>query len=287
MRFAILSDIHGNGDALDAVLDSAKQKNIDEFIVAGDIVTDFCNDAYVIEKIRQLAKYVIMGNREEYLLKWDDNIKEKNINKYEQYSSIRCAYESLNIEECEYIKNLPEQLEIKVNDYYSIRVCHGSPFSMYDLVYENETDDLIKKSFKSIEQNILICGHTHYPFYKWMDKKLVINAGSVGVHYHNKLIQTGYYILDINGKDINIEFINVKYDFDLLQEKLRGTDVYKNSPIWIDLSIESIKRGEDLNLDFVKTAIDISKNKGKFNNGLVDNDTWNELYLEWKKIGKV
>ncbi len=287
MKFAVLSDIHGNRDAFDAVLKSAKDENVDYYIIAGDLITDFPDDVYVIRRSKELTKYVIKGNREDYVLKWIENVKEKHIDKYNQYLSVKFAYENLKDSDIDYIRNLEDQIVIRVNDKYSIRVCHGSPFSMYDLICEEDNSKIIEKSLSFINENILICGHTHMPFYKWINDKLIINCGSVGVHYSNNLCVSEYFILDINDTDINVEYKSVKYDFKNFENRVRNSELYATSPVWTDLTFKSIKESKDLNSEFVKEAINIAKNKGNFNNGLIDNETWDLVYDTWKKLGKI
>lgn len=286
MKFAILSDIHGNGDAFDAVIKSAKEEKVDSYIIAGDLITDFPDDTYVINKVRNLTNYVIKGNREEYVLKWPENIIEKNIDNYDQYLSVKFAYENLNNSDIDYIKSLDDQISIKVNNKYSIRVCHGSPFDMYDLICEDNIN-MIEKSLSSINENILICGHTHMPFFKYANNKIVINSGSVGVHYSNKIGAAEYFILEINEDSVNIEYKKVKYNINNFEKRVRKSKLYEKSPIWTDLSIISIKKSRDLNMEFVKKAIEISKGKGTFKNGLIDNETWNSLANKWYDLEKI
>lgn len=282
MKFAIISDIHGNKDALDAVLKDIEKENVDSYIVAGDLITDFPDDSYVVNKIRELTPNVIKGNREDYLIKWEDNVKNRGMDKFNQFKSVQYTYKNLSNLDKEYIKNLPENLVIKVNSKYSIRVCHGSPFSMYDLILENGTEELLEKSLNEIDENILICAHTHHPFYKWVNNKLVINTGSVGVHYSDNTLRSQYAILEIDEEDVKIKLKNIEYDFQALKERVKNSKIYENVPIWTDLTIGSIEKSLDMNTEFVKEAISISKKNETFENGLIDNETWDNLYIDWK-----
>ena len=67
MKIAIFSDIHGNEIALDAVIKDAKKNQVDTYIVAGDLITDFPTSNGIIDKVRKLTPYVVKGNREAYL----------------------------------------------------------------------------------------------------------------------------------------------------------------------------------------------------------------------------
>lgn len=70
MKIAVLSDIHGNLTAFNAVLNDINKLDIDTFIIAGDHIVDCPQPNEVLEKIKSLNAYVIKGNREDYILNY-------------------------------------------------------------------------------------------------------------------------------------------------------------------------------------------------------------------------
>ena len=64
MRWAVISDIHGNREALDAVLDSIKNDKIDSIICLGDIVGYGADPNYCVDKVKSVADAVIVGNHD-------------------------------------------------------------------------------------------------------------------------------------------------------------------------------------------------------------------------------
>ena len=277
MKIAILSDIHGNKHALDAVISSAKEQKVDMFIVAGDLVVGFADNCSVIDTIKPLTPHVIKGNREEYLLDLHNGKTCKDIYKYLQYNTLTWTYENLDKTHIAYIESLNEQLSIKINNYYSIRVCHGSPFKISEPLNKCNLA-LQKKAVCNINENILICGHSHMPFSKWIENKLIINSGSVGLSYSSF---AEYWILNIEDEKIDFELKYVKYDYEKFKSDLFNSDFYKISPTWVKLSIKSMELKKDYLQHFINKSITTAKENNKFENGLVDNSIWESLETQW------
>ena len=93
-KVAILNDIHGNLFLLNKALDYLKDKNISKFLVCGDFLTDGPDDNKIIETLRNLNAEVILGNREESLLKLTPNSGEIS----EKFYSFYYTYQNLTLE---------------------------------------------------------------------------------------------------------------------------------------------------------------------------------------------
>jgi len=76
MRIAIIPDIHGNGVALDAVLADLQQQAIDQIVCLGDAIQDGPQPAAVIQRLRDLACPVVMGNADAWLLSGEETGNE-------------------------------------------------------------------------------------------------------------------------------------------------------------------------------------------------------------------
>jgi len=155
MKIAVLSDIHGNLTALNSVLLDIEKEKIDHIIVLGDIITDFPRDTkQTIETIRSVTNLVIKGNREIVINGIEDG------QKYKQFLTTYLTHKELSADDFKYINSLPEQITLKFNEDIIIRCVHGSPFSPFEHILENENDKN-NETLKSISEKILLCGHTH------------------------------------------------------------------------------------------------------------------------------
>lgn len=167
MKIAVFSDIHGNEIALDAVIEDAKKNQVDTYIVAGDLITDFPASNEIINKVRKLTPYVIKGNREAYL---EEYLRTKTDKKWEklQNKTLACIYASLTQENVEYIQSLPEQLSLNLEGL-TIRVVHGALEGISKCI-DMENQEQISVETKTLKEQILVVGHTHVIMCSAMEK---------------------------------------------------------------------------------------------------------------------
>ncbi|MEH6942681.1 metallophosphoesterase family protein [Bacillus sp. JJ722] len=174
MKTAIISDIHGNKDALMAVLQDIKSRGITSIYNLGDSLYGplFPLDTYELLVKSNIQN--IRGNCDRVLL--DQN----NGNPTVQY-----VQNLLEDEHKEWISSLPFSLQTE--DFY---FCHGTPTSdeMYLLEEMSPNGSMLKNTeaildiVNGISQNIIFCGHTHVPRVVYLpNNKIIINPGSIGL----------------------------------------------------------------------------------------------------------
>jgi putative phosphoesterase len=267
MKITVLSDIHGNKAALDAVLRDTEAEKPDHIIVLGDIITDFPRDTKsVISTIRSITDFVIKGNRE---ITINDNIEDGK--SYKQFLTTYLTYRELSVNELNYLSTLPEQLSLQFDENLTLRCVHGSPSSAFEHIIENN-DSKNSAMLDSITEKILLCGHTHKQWYSKLNGKTIINPGSVGINFSGS--KAAQYAIMENGKDgLEIRLKNVAYDFDLFKSTC---DL--NIP-WVRLCIRGIEDGSVYTMLFLEEA------KKKYGLWPIPNELWDELFEEWCKKG--
>lgn len=219
MKIGILSDIHANSAALDAVFDSPRFADIDALIVAGDFVGYYFDPKYVIDRIRSFNKptFCVKGNHEEMLLEVINNPKQLHNYTLKYGPGISIAREQLDDLDLNWILSLPHPLF--VNDFScSFLVCHGSPSSIDEYIYpDNSLTDL----FRCIddEPSVIILGHTHYPFVRQLDNSLILNPGSVG-QPRNRVPGAHWALFDTS--TMNVDMLVESYDSADLQDQCRA-----------------------------------------------------------------
>ena len=215
MKIAIVSDIHANLSAFQAVLKSVRSKNIDALIIAGDLVGYYFEPKAVLRLVQLFEKpvYLVRGNHEEMLLKAKkSSVQLKEISaKYGP--GINIALEELTDLEVEWVANLPHPLLLDELDC-SILLCHGSPFSVDEYIYP---DSPVEKIVSSLSEppDVLIMGHTHYSFVKNIYGCLVVNPGSVG-QPRNRVPGAHWALLDTT--TMNVDLFVEQYDASELQQ---------------------------------------------------------------------
>lgn len=178
MRLAVISDIHGNFDALVPVLKKAKLEDVDHLLILGDIVGYYYHPDKILEALSNWSFDIIKGNHEVIM---DELIKNPSLN-----SSIRSKYgsghqiaiEKLSPKQIDFLTNLPENKSVTY-DNISILMSHGSPWSIDDYIYP-DTDKSIVQRCNSISHDFVLIGHSHYAFALKNSNSILINPGSVG-----------------------------------------------------------------------------------------------------------
>lgn len=229
MKIAILSDIHSNVFALEAVLKDLENKSIDIKINLGDILYGPIEPFKTYELLKKNDFITICGNQ-------DRQIFQANKEEIDSNPTMQFILEDLNNEALEWMKQLPFDKYLDKDIY----LCHGTPNN--DLVYlleDIESCALVLKKDKDIvklldnnKAKIILCGHSHTArVINLSNNTLLINPGSVGLQAYmddepiihsveNHTSDASYAILEINEKnEYKAELYRVSYDYEKAAEK--------------------------------------------------------------------
>jgi predicted phosphodiesterase len=197
MRLAILADVHGNLPAVDAVLQDMHRQRVDGIIVAGDF-SDGPDAPEVIRLLRSLDGWMIRGNRENYFLAYRAGHAPDTWRTSEQWAGFRWMYDHLDGETLDFAASLPEQRGIAVDGADAIRVAHGSPRGVSELLLPDgnatamelyrqaglptiyHTLVTLSEVWSQVEELVLVCAHSHIAWQQRQAGRLALNPGSVG-----------------------------------------------------------------------------------------------------------
>lgn len=284
MRIAVLSDIHSNLHALDAVLDDVKKHNVNEMIVAGDLIGDGPQPKEVIGRIYKMTNNIIKGNREEYMIKLHNGEYPEWFN-YEQMSAVIWTYNKLTDDDFDIINNLPEQIVVHIEGTKSIRVVHGSLFDMSELLYPDKHTERLHKTLENLNESVLICGHSHEQWSKRYCNKLVVNPGSVGIHFNDSK-SAEYALLNWNENRWDVELRKVPYDLNKLFKSFTQSGLLEECPVWTKTIIDGLSMGRDVSIEFLKFAYELAEEQEKHKVNYVPNHIWKkaDMLWNWKTI---
>jgi len=198
----VISDIHGNLPALEAVL--ADMPAVDAIVNAGDTVGYGPWPAECVDRIQSEQCYSVIGNHDEALFK----------DRYYHESDLYAA-EVLSSQQKKWLHALPDQ-QILFDDV--LRVVHGHPDKRFNYTYEADFDELLVNG-----ESILVLGHTHEQAAKRVTTdKFVVNPGSVGQPRDNDP-KAAYAIIDLDELTVSLE--RVPYDINRYAERLTETPI--------------------------------------------------------------
>ncbi|WP_371804181.1 metallophosphoesterase [Candidatus Lokiarchaeum ossiferum] len=174
-RYAILSDIHGNRWALEAVLEDLQKRHISQIINLGDSIYGPLDPLGTIKLILKWDMISIAGNQDRILFE----------NQYSDNLNVRIIRSKISDIHLDYLKSLPATLH-----YNGLFLCHGIPKSDNEYLFEHILPDTVEIRSSNELQNIIqeisakcvCCGHSHlHRDVRLSDGTLILNPGSVGL----------------------------------------------------------------------------------------------------------
>ena len=219
MRIAVLSDIHGNIQALEAVLAAFDQWHIDAVWTLGDYVGYYYEPGKVLDALQTMNALMIQGNHERMLKRviHDPDFAQKVHQTYG--SGIKIALHDLSPEQKDLLISLPQE-KLLWCDGKSFLLCHGSPGDGDRYIYPDAPDATFK-DFLALEVDVVLMGHTHYSFMKKIEHKIVINPGSVG---QSRMIGGLAYWAIIDSLTLQVQFVKTPYERDGLIKQVKKVD---------------------------------------------------------------
>jgi putative phosphoesterase len=225
MRIGIISDIHGNLQALDVVLDDMRRRGPDAVYCLGDLVgyAPFPNE--VIERIRAAQIPTIMGN-------YDDGVgfdKDECGCAYRDPTERALGDQSFDwtkrhvtAENKEFLRGLLKEIRFEA-DGKRVLLVHGSPRKINEYLFEDRPLTSFQRLAASSDADIIVFGHTHRPYTKLMDSVLFVNAGSVGKPKDGDW-RACYAILE-PAAPVPVTFVRLEYDVKTVAAAIRGSEL--------------------------------------------------------------
>lgn len=212
MKFAVLSDIHGNMYALRAVLADIEKQNVDRILCLGDLAMAGPEPNKTIDFVKTQDWTIIQGNTDEMIAYFSDEVFENvKIQAPIMANALDFDVKEISSENKQYLKNLPINKCIIADDL-KILMVHGSPRKNNENIYPEMDSKVIEDIFQDVDADIVLCGHTHIPCgYQTNSKITVINVGSVGRPFTEEP-KACYVLLNVVGNQFTVEHKMLDYD---------------------------------------------------------------------------
>jgi predicted phosphodiesterase len=197
-----LYDIHGNLPALEAVLGEVPDEAL--IVIGGD----FVGGPWPRETMDRLRE---LGDRCRWLRGNADREAAADVQvgmSEEARRSLEWSAKQLRPEQRSFIRSLPNDVVLDVDGLGPTLFCHGSPRSDEEIITAVTSDSRLAEILAGVEQQTVVCGHTHHQFDRTVDRRRVVNAGSVGMAYEGE--QGAYWAL----LGPEVELRRTKFDVD-------------------------------------------------------------------------
>jgi predicted phosphodiesterase len=223
MRIAIISDIHANREALEAVSETVRRQNADSIVCLGDIVGYGASPNECIEIVRSLTPHILLGNHDEAAI---DLTRAEYFNPYARIAA-EWTHDELTEEHRSFIHGLPYTLKLE-----GLLFVHSSPHDPAEWNYII-TDADAEENFPAFDEPVCFVGHSHLPGIFSSDmrdgpvergNKFIVNVGSVGQPRDNDP-RSSFGIFDTNLWEY--QNLRVEYDVEKSATKIRKAGLPK------------------------------------------------------------
>ena len=211
MKVALISDIHANLPALEAVLKHAGELKVKTIWCLGDFTGFGANPDQVILLLKKLKAASIIGNYDQSVLKIPKKSaewKEKMV--LEKWFSFDWTYHQLSKKSLKFLQDLSETRKETIKDW-KILFTHGSPESIDEPLTDETPQDHLKELAHKARCNIILCGHSHQPFMRFAGGSIFVNPGSVGRMFDGDP-RASYAVLTIKKHKVEVDFFRIDYD---------------------------------------------------------------------------
>ncbi|TDE13464.1 metallophosphoesterase family protein [Jiangella asiatica] len=201
---AVLSDVHGALPALEAVLAEPDVAAAERIVLTGDIAAGPL-PVQTLDLLTSLGERVVWvrGNAERELV----HVARGGTSEH-QVST--WAGRQLRPDQVELLDGLPHPVTLDVDDFGPVLFCHGTPRDDDEVVLVDSSLARWADVLSSVPDEVrtVVCGHTHMPFQRLVDRRLVVNPGSVGMSYgrpgpHWALLRDAVVSLRVTSVDLD------------------------------------------------------------------------------------
>ena len=225
MRLALISDLHANELAFDAVLADARSAGFDQLVCLGDVATLGPRPSAVLERLRTLGCPCIMGNHDDFML--DAALVRKYTEIPLIVTSVEATRESLSSAEIQFISGFQRTLTFE-----DVLLYHGTPRSNVEDLLAVTPPERIDEMLAGHMARVFAGGHTHIQMLRQHRGVLIVNTGSLGLPFREFvsggpptiLAHAEYAIVDVRREHVSVDLRRVPLDRRALASQIDGWD---------------------------------------------------------------
>ncbi len=239
-RIAVLSDIHGNRIAFEAVAKEIRRAKPDAVLVAGDLVLNGPDPNGSIDAVRVLESegaLIVSGNTDIAVCDFDygaafphlqDGVPDTIT------AAAEWAHDQLSDDNLDWLRRLPAERRIRAADDTLVLVVHASPGSQTRGFDQALDANIIFERAAATDARVICVGHTHVPEVRDLGFKVIVNDGSAGYVFDGDPTAS-WAMIDIHEGEVTAEIKRTEYDVltvanDISARGLPG-DVYRAATV--------------------------------------------------------
>ncbi len=176
-----ISDVHGDLDALRAVLATAERRSFHKLLVAGDIVFPGPEPLETWRRLNGAGAILVQGLTDRAVATLDpDALRPRSEHERERLDAMRAARDALGQLILQRIRRLPTHHRLGLEDGGELLLVHGSPVDPAEAMTHDLTDEELNARIGDDTADVVVCGASHVPFDRTVGGVRIVNVGSIG-----------------------------------------------------------------------------------------------------------
>jgi predicted phosphodiesterase len=189
VRIAVITDIHGNRQALEAIIEDLEHQDVDQVVVAGDTVRMLPDSRCCWQMVQALTKNVLKGNHEFLTHDFQDLLAKDTVYSSDRFASLRACVAQFSSDDLDQMRALPITLR-----YPDLLLTHATPRNVFESITEETTPEQLREMFADSSEPVIVRGHNHVWLEQRFDGRTVTTLGSAGIPLDGD-VRTRYGIL--------------------------------------------------------------------------------------------
>ncbi|MCX7782276.1 MAG: metallophosphoesterase [Meiothermus sp.] len=278
MRVAILSDIHGNLPALEAVLTDLREVQAHLVVVNGDLVNRGPSNREVLERLLNLSSskqgrtlapqgfWFTLGNHDDLLVKWAQRDPSlANLYHDPLFEPTAWSVAQLPQTHLDWLSNLPFQVAIGempqrvfgldkaegMGESVLMRVTHGSPRHYREGYDEHQAPDTLIEISEDYPARLLVGSHTHRPFMYQLGEALVLNSGAVGAPFNGD-VRAQYGVGEVGENHVQVDFRQIPYNLQAALQAYYDSGLMEGGGLGADIFYHETRTARSMLMNFWK-----------------------------------
>jgi protein phosphatase len=282
-RLAVISDIHGNLPAFEAVM--AKLNTfapIERILVAGDMIGG-PHDDVILRRLRELDAVMVLGNNECAVLELEQDTAPDYHYAAQQFSLIRWCWKQLSPEMLAMLRAVPQQRIFNLPGCDPICVVHGSPRDVWELTSPYENRVAFDEIMELMGEPVAVFGHTHRAWFMREQGRLALNPGAVSIPEGDYLeggtfragpVGARFAILEWDGQQWNPHFHIIPYDLHALRRANAETGFLREVGPLARVFLLDTLTGQPVWMEFFDLARQLAREAGAGDLPYIPDEAW-------------
>lgn len=236
---ALISDVHGNLPALEAVAGDIAARRPDAAYVLGDMVHGCIWSPEVMDLLLAHAWPMLLGNHDDAVLQLGTPRMEARYADQQRYAGLWWTRDRLTAPHLANLAALPLDLSLTFPDAPPLRLYHGVPGNFFTGFRPDSPEAWATRQLTPVSERIVVGGHTHVAMVRTIDRWLVINSGSAGAPYDGDT-RASYVWLAGQRSRWRAEIRRVPYDLAAVEAGYRASALAATGSVLVEMFHRSV-----------------------------------------------